>query len=1126
MDQPKTHRLSGYGISESVVCIQSQATGTGVAITPRHVATCAHVVLDALGLDRGQTPPAQADLKVSVWQDGTERRIKMQFPPAWRPVDAGDIALLELDPAEPDLLPACSRVIRGDQWSRQIVDVYGYPQSFKLGQLARLECHNAIGSGDIQCSPVREGIDHGYSGGPAFNDAGELLGLARSLRRFQDPQLKYDYLIPIARVLELLPQPDIPLRQPYFELARAFQQTSAVHPTQLMAEVRRVPPHTLTEYRLRRRLWDWETRDIRLDFTPLLLLLEEKRRSSEFGQGPTPVPYDNLNQVLQKESHSVFLLKGAPGGGKTTLLKRLAFDLCSQEDGLGLPILIELSRHKGTMAPGAWLAQEWRNNYPDMPQLDELSQHRSILWLLDGLNELPDEPASPRQAKIAGWRDWLATQAGCHRAIISCRSADYLDELDTMGDQVVPHLELQPLDLAKIGEFLHNRSALTPQQAEDAVQRIKDRKLVPLYNTPLMLTLLEQVLSPAGDFPNGRAELFSAYLCRLINREANKHGALFARLFSDLELKDFAQAARPSNGYTDPSAHRLKLVCHSNPLLDALSEQAYQRQRAVYQGERQEVSFERREFRDALCERHGAEQGERLLLAAQALNLVVETEDHNIQRFRHHQFQEFFAARQLVAQGELALVAAPYRPADFRYKLEQIRANLQPWQELPGVDRSGWEETTVMAAELAADRDDFIEQLATVNLPLAGQCAASLAPRINSFAPLAERLLARMRDAKSDLRARIAAGKALGEMQALEVLGYQSLTDVNGKRIAWLPPIEPIPGGEYHFGSRDDPEAYDDEHPFATYLVPFRLGCYPVTNAEWACFLRAGGYANVEFWRGQAARDYRQKGSMEGEIQFWIWWREGYEQGSLEEDLAKSSLDEKSREQVRGTVTLDTEQWVAHLDDLRRQTEPVTEPSLWRISRFNNPLQPVVGISLFEALAYCRWLSEITGERYSLPDELQWEAAARGRGNGRLRGLRKLLGDDKITPRRYAWGNRFLPDLCNSRDSRDAQERVQVGATTPVGLYAMGRTPDTGLYDMTGNVWEWTHSAYREQPPYDTDPLDALEEASQSRVVRGGSWGSDLRDARAASRAHGSPDSRDGALGCRLCVLPPMKPES
>ncbi len=605
-----------------------------------------------------------------------------------------------------------------------------------------------------------------------------------------------------------------------------------------------------------------------------------------------------------------------------------------------------------------------------------------------------------------------------------------------------------------------------------------------------MLTLLEQVLTPAGDFPDGRADLFSAYLCRLIAREGEKHGSLFDRLFSEDELTDFRDAARPSNGDAGQTAFRLKLICQPNHLFDALSDQAYQRQRAVIREERQEVSFERIQLRSALREAFGVTKGDLILKAAEALNLLVATEDRKVLRFRHQQFQEFFAARQLANGGELALARAPHRPDEFHQSLEQIRANMQPWQELPGVDRSGWEETALMAAELAADRDAFVDKLAGVNLPLAGQCAANLVSRINRFIPLAESLLARMRDPRSDLRARIAAGKALGEMQALEVLGYQSLNDSSGRRIAWLPPTEPIPGGEYRFGSRDDPDADDDEQPFSQNLEPFQLGRYPVTNAEWACFIRAKGYKKAEFWRGQVSQDYRLQGSAQADIQFWLLIREAYDQGTLRQILEDSSWDEGQREQVQKTASLDTKDWEAHLEQLRSETEPVSEPSQWRVLRFNNSLQPVVGISLFEALAYCRWLSELTGEHYSLPDELQWEAAARGRGKERFRRLRKLFGDHALTPRRYAWGNRFLPDFCNSRD---VQNRVQVGATTPVGLYAEGQTPDTGFYDLTGNVWEWTRSAYREQPPYDTELLDGLEDASQSRVVRGGAWGDDPR---------------------------------
>ena len=161
-------------------------------------------------------------------------------------------------------------------------------------------------------------------------------------------------------------------------------------------------------------------------------------------------------------------------------------------------------------------------------------------------------------------------------------------------------------------------------------------------------------------------------------------------------------------------------------------------------------------------------------------------------------------------------------------------------------------------------------KLAEVNLPLAGQCAANLAPRINRFVPLAERLLARMRDPHSDLRARIAAGKALGEMEALEVLGYQSLNDSSGRRIAWLPPTEPIPGGEYRFGSRDDPDADDDEQPFSQIWNPSNSAAIRLPMRSGPVSSEPGGYNKAEFWQGQVAQDYRLQGSAQADIQFWL----------------------------------------------------------------------------------------------------------------------------------------------------------------------------------------------------------------------------------------------------------------
>ncbi len=217
----------------------------------------------------------------------------------------------------------------------------------------------------------------------------------------------------------------------------------------------------------------------------------------------------------------------------------------------------------------------------------------------------------------------------------------------------------------------------------------------------------------------------------------------------------------------------------------------------------------------------------------------------------------------------------------------------------------------------------------------------------------------------------------------------------------------------------------------------FSIGKYPVTNGEFAEFVTAGGYQIKPHWTT-------------------IGWR-----------------------------------WL--------ESRRVTEPGFWNDPQFNAARQPVVGVSWYEAVAYCNWQSEKYSRRFRLPTEAEWEKAARGADDARV----------------YPWGNQFEANRANTAERG-------LGRTTPVDAFPEGASP-YGVCDLAGNVFEWTLSKWGKNwqdmeyaYPYRSDDGREEIEGSAARVMRGGSWFNQAIEAQVWHRARYLAGSRGSNIGFRV----------
>jgi formylglycine-generating enzyme required for sulfatase activity len=180
-------------------------------------------------------------------------------------------------------------------------------------------------------------------------------------------------------------------------------------------------------------------------------------------------------------------------------------------------------------------------------------------------------------------------------------------------------------------------------------------------------------------------------------------------------------------------------------------------------------------------------------------------------------------------------------------------------------------------------------------------------------------------------------------------------------------------------------------------------------------------------------------------------------------------------------------------------SERWSEPRYWQDAFWSLDNKPVVGVSWYEAAAYANWLSQVMGRDFRLPTEAQWERAAR-HTDGRI----------------YPWGDEWQDGLVNSEESG-------LNRTTAVGSFPGGAAV-CGAHDLSGNVWEWCSTRYRDENgqeyPTPYRPDDGREDLSGDvsiwRVLRGGAFNTFQWDMRAAVRSGSDPFSGYNYIGFRV----------
>lgn len=787
------------------------------------------------------------------------------------------------------------------------------------------------------------------------------------------------------------------------------------------------------------------------------------------------------------------VLLGEPGHGKSTALRYLALLLarCLRGESATIPgwpandlpvpifcplgsVAALLNTYGGNADKALWQAL---GNALDGEQgvsaglrdfLTPALRNGGALVLLDGLDELPAGVANdgPRR-QVARAIGRLADRIQA-RIVVTCRVLPYRAAPDWQfsADEGWVERTIQPLAFGQVRTFVQGwYRALAPDDPDLTEQRVAERadalinelavtdRLRPLVQSPLLLTMLALLhYNSNGDIPRDRARLYNECVQLLLERwEPVRTPGLRERTSRLQQLLALLPGLEVDK--LRDVLHELAFTAHAAPPGDD--------GRGLI--DRYRLTGRLVEFFKRLRSDDPAANADILLeVVREEAGLLVARDDEAAFAFPHLTFQEYLAACWLADQPDMIERAyACWCDADrerWRQVLVLLAGRLRqkgqkdverdgvPWLELLNAAR-----VRGQAKDATQRRHDTV--LASLSYAeMGGRAALStslrdLVPQVER--PLRDTIVALLEEPDSAIQMsdRIAAARVLADLGDPRV---PVAVDDWRAEVAGRNEDFGNPAGYWCFIRPDTYRigGWDKQAKAAEIRLPlFWVARFPITVAQYAPFVDQGYAANAKRW--WTPNGWRWKG-----------------------DRTKSNA--------------------------------------WNQPPYDGPNQPVIGLTWYEATAYCAWLTEklstVLPNDYvaRLPTEAEWEVAA--------------AYDAAMMRRTYPWGEDEPTPERAIYDASNLRRPAPVGCC-PAGAAACG------ALDMAGNVWEWTTS-HLEQYPNNSQKLVADFKQSKNFTakefvvpLRGGGWRNNSTSVRCGARNRFYPNFGSD-FGFRIVVAP------